>query len=366
MSALEIGTFFGIPVKVHWTFNLLILFIVGMGLYKGMNTEELVGYLVFVLCLFLCVILHEYGHAIAARRYGVKTVDIIISPIGGLARLERLPKKPLQELVVAIAGPLVNVVLGLLIMGGVLIAYNDTSVFNVRTENEALTTLSGFFVMLIYANAALFFFNLIPAFPMDGGRILRALLSMKLGRIQATKIASYIGRGLAVILMLLAFYTGNYMLIIIGVFVFTMARAEYINVNTEEVLTSISAGDVMRTDFTRLHLSDTLQTAYNIVFRRGEKSFVVFDSMGNPSGTLGSFHLSKANKENNLHLYVSQMMSKVIVSAPPERKLIDIFNAMNKQGAVLTIIRDENDEIIGTIDRDIITRVVKMKGGAMA
>ncbi|NNE25533.1 MAG: site-2 protease family protein [Saprospiraceae bacterium] len=223
--SLYIGTYLGIPVKVHWSFGLILL-LIGYIIYdEGFNFQESAALILYVFSLFLCVILHEYGHALAARRYGVGTEDIILSPIGGLARLHRIPENPKQELVIAIAGPLVNLIIALILFLIILIVGQFE-----LTQQESMTMLIhpiGFIQMVLLLNIVLFVFNLIPAFPMDGGRILRAGLSLKLDRLKATRIASITGRFLSVVFMVVGVYYSHYALIFIGLFVYIMAFKEY-------------------------------------------------------------------------------------------------------------------------------------------
>ena len=223
--SLYIGTYLGIPVKVHWSFGLILLLIAYIIYDEGFNVQEGTALILYVFSLFFCVILHEYGHALAARRFDVGTEDIILSPIGGLARLHRIPENPRQELVIAIAGPLVNLVIALILVLVILIVGQ----FDISPQ-ESMTMLVhpiGFIQMVLLLNVVLFVFNLIPAFPMDGGRILRAGLSLKLDRLKATRIASITGRLISIVFMVVGVYYSHYALIFIGLFVYIMAFKEY-------------------------------------------------------------------------------------------------------------------------------------------
>ncbi|MCU0787797.1 MAG: site-2 protease family protein, partial [Verrucomicrobia bacterium] len=185
--SFRLGRLFGVDVYVHFTFILLLGFIgVAHGLAQRSWDAALNGVLFFA-GIFLCVLLHEFGHVLAARRYGIKTRDVTLLPIGGVARLERMPDKPAQELAVALAGPAVNVViaaglaLGLGLGGG-------------WQPLAALSTTGGnLFERLLFANLFLVAFNLLPAFPMDGGRVLRSLLAMRMSAVRATHIAATVG-----------------------------------------------------------------------------------------------------------------------------------------------------------------------------
>ncbi len=175
--------------------------------------------------LFVCVILHEYGHALTAAYYNIPTRDIFILPIGGLARLEYLPESPIKEMVIAIAGPLVNLVIALL-LSLILWVYGRPIDLSVMQNIDGIMSVHGLLIGLLLVNLTLFIFNLIPAFPMDGGRILRASLSIKWGRHKATVIASYIAQVLAMVFFAYGSYNEMMTLSLIGVFIFFTARWE--------------------------------------------------------------------------------------------------------------------------------------------
>lgn len=225
MKALSLGRYFRIPVYVHWSFSLIIIFLSYVIISEGMGLKQASAFSLYILIVFFCVILHEYGHALMARRFGIDTQDIIITPIGGLARLRGMPMDPKGELMIAIAGPLVNLAIAILIF---LLLYT-MGIGIIMPDAEDLTILTnpiGFLHLVLMLNVILFVFNLIPAFPMDGGRILRALLSMKLGLRKATFIASIIGRALALGFIFLAANNKLPGLLFIGIFIFIMAGKE--------------------------------------------------------------------------------------------------------------------------------------------
>ncbi|MGZ9167216.1 MAG: site-2 protease family protein, partial [Anaerolineales bacterium] len=204
----KVGTFAGIDVFVHATFLLLIGWIGYSHWLQYGTLAKVAEGILFILVLFLCVVLHEYGHALTARRYGVKTRDITLYPIGGVARLERMPDKPIEELWVALMGPAVNVVIA-----AVLFVYLFLSQGLVPMTD--LTVASGSFVARVMAvNISLVLFNLIPAFPMDGGRVLRALLAMRMDYVRATQIAANVGQGLAFLFGLFGLFNNPFLLFI--------------------------------------------------------------------------------------------------------------------------------------------------------
>src|SRR5919205_1975362 len=191
-GSFKVGRAFGIDVKVHWTFFLLLIFFAYVGLQ---NTGSLLGALIMIgliVALFFCVLLHEYGHSLVAQRLGIEIQDITLLPIGGLARMKSLPERPIDEVKVAVAGPLVNVVLAPVFFGLALLFGGSLSV---PTDIlSGVGSLGQVFAALGTINVALVVFNLIPAFPMDGGRVLRGLLASRLGPVRATDISSAIGQ----------------------------------------------------------------------------------------------------------------------------------------------------------------------------
>ena len=236
IGAFRIVTVANIPVQIHWTFGLLVAWIGYSGWTEGADTETLLWLYALVFSLFLCVVLHEFGHAMAARRYGIGTHDITLSPIGGVARLDSIPEQPRHEFVVAIAGPAVNVAIALLLglIFGVGLLFQKANVMDVIREMSQGSDFLireyvwlAFVLQLMVANVMLVLFNLIPAFPMDGGRIFRALLSTRIGRLRATLIATRLGQVLAVAFFVMGIWKEQYVTSLIGIFVFYTAAYEY-------------------------------------------------------------------------------------------------------------------------------------------
>ncbi len=251
----------GIDVRVHVTFLLLVAWWGYIGYQAGGAPEAKMNVL-FILLLFLCVLLHEFGHALAARAYGIRTPDITLYPIGGVARLERMPRNPMQELAIAIAGPLVNVAIALMLWLGL-----GMPTAHPADQIGAWRSLAG---GLLQVNLILIAFNLIPAFPMDGGRVLRALLAMRLKHDDATRIAAFVGQGAAIVLAAIGIFgipdsvreipvlgamTGifgsgtNLFLLLIAMFIFSAARQEGAFAGMRAATASMRIADAMVTQY---------------------------------------------------------------------------------------------------------------------
>jgi Zn-dependent protease len=216
--SLKLGKIAGIRIYLHWTFLILPLWVFFNDPARGMGLPNTIQAALFIASLFGCIVLHELGHALAARRYGISTRDITLLPIGGVARMERMPREPKQELWVAVAGPLVNVGIAALL---ILIL----SVLQIPAT-RFLWPYAAFLPPLLVANWVLIVFNLMPAFPMDGGRVLRALLAQRLDYVRATRIAARVGQVMSVLFVIGGFTIPNPMLVLIGVFIFFGARNE--------------------------------------------------------------------------------------------------------------------------------------------
>jgi Zn-dependent protease/predicted transcriptional regulator len=270
--------FAGIGVYMHATFLLLLGWVVIVHWIQGGTVAAVLSGLAFILALFACVILHEFGHALTARRYGIKTRDITLLPIGGVARLERMPDKPVQELWVALAGPAVNVVIAavLLVWLGITSAFEPLS---------ALSVTSGSFVERLAAvNIFLVLFNMVPAFPMDGGRVLRALLAMQMEYTRATQVAAGIGQGLALLFGFLGLFT-NPLLVFIALFVWIGASQETSMVQMKSALAGIPVSRAMLTDYRTLRTDDPLSRAVDLILSGSQQDFPVLDN-GHVAGVL--------------------------------------------------------------------------------
>lgn len=266
----KLGKFAGIDVYIHTTFLLLIGWVGYTYWLEHQDWGEVLMGIVFILTLFLCVILHEYGHALTARKYGVKTRDITIYPIGGVARLERMPEKPIEELWVAIMGPAVNVV----IAAGLFAYLYLTS--NLVPLNQLTVASGSFLERIMVVNITLVLFNLLPAFPMDGGRVLRAILAMNMDYVRATQIASNVGQGFAFLIGFIGLF-GNPFLLFIAFFVWIGASQEASMVQMKNAISGIPVGRAMLTEYQFLSPRDPLSRMAQLMLAGSQHDFPVID-----------------------------------------------------------------------------------------
>ena len=270
-SAWSLFAFKGIRVQLHWTFPLLIVWVAGTAVMEGMRPALVLQQVAYVLVLFACVVLHEFGHALTAMRYGVRTRSITLYPIGGVASLERIPEKPAQELAVALAGPAVNLVIALVV--GTVLWISGGAI--VLADPEQQVGLGALAAVVVAGNLGLLLFNMIPAFPMDGGRVLRALLALRMDRVRATRIAAVLGRFIAFGFIAAALYWKQPVLGLIGLFVIMGASAEKRMVETQGALRGVRVRDVMRTRFWTLPPTASVQQAADELLTGGDHHLVV-------------------------------------------------------------------------------------------
>lgn len=313
-GSFQIARIFDIPLQVHWSFALLLLGGMYFGYTQSWDLPQTMWAVSLVLALFTCVVLHEFGHALTARRYGVQTKDIILSPIGGVARLDRLPDHPRQEFMVAIAGPAVNILLSILLAPYLLFREaTRLQVFSFFDRNANvffldLTPVDEFLIALFIVNVILALFNLLPAFPMDGGRILRAILSLRLGRTRATRIAAYLGQALAVGFVVYGFWYWSPVTAFIGIFVFLTASNENRMVQLEDRLQQHTVGEIHRQLFTKIFYYDLMERPVEQLTLGMERNFLVFDERQNVVGSLGEQQLMAAIREKDFGAPVAAYM----------------------------------------------------------
>lgn len=271
MKSWKIAEVAGIGVYVHWSFLILPLLIGGSALSSGAGVAGAIQSVLFVFAIFGCVVLHELGHALTARRFGIGTRSITLLPIGGVASLDRMPKNPLHELAVAVAGPAVNVV----IAGLLFLVLMGTGMVNLMLNEKAIH--DQFLVQLLWANIALVIFNMLPAFPMDGGRVLRSLLATSISHARATRIAATVGQIMAMLFALVGILSGYWMLVFVAAFVFFAGKAEADMARAEAATAGWRVGDAMRRQFQLVPSDITLDEAARSVLFVQQDDFPVID-----------------------------------------------------------------------------------------
>ncbi|RPI22668.1 MAG: site-2 protease family protein [Acidobacteria bacterium] len=336
----RIGSVLGIPIYVHATFLLIIAWVALSHWLQGQTLQSTIWGILFVLALFACVVLHEFGHALTARRYNIRTRDITLLPIGGVARLERMPENPWEELWVALAGPAVNVVIAALLF---LILWTTGTLQPIGNLGVAQ---GSFLERLLVVNLFLVGFNLLPAFPMDGGRVLRALLATRLSYTRSTQIAASIGQGMALLFGFIGFLS-NPFLIFIAFFVWVGAAQEASMVLMRSSLAGIPVSQAMQTDFRVLEAADTLGTAVDMILAGSQQDFPVTDR-GQLIGVLTRGELLKALAQRPLGTSVREFMHNNFVVVDSFEMLEVALSRLN-ECACNTIPVLRNGRLVGLL-----------------
>lgn len=339
-GSLHLGRLWGIPVKIHWTFGYIILWILYSSFSEGVGLNGALWFGVFVMTLFVCVILHEYGHALTARKFGIHTQDIILTPLGGIARLDKMPDKPWQELLVAIAGPLVNVLIALFILLYIYffpkfgINNWDGDVYQLYSDKTK------FPAAVLMVNIGLVAFNLLPIFPMDGGRVLRALLAMKLNKVKATRIAMRVGQVLAIGLVILGYYNGSITMSLIGVFIFYSAYMEYRQTKAEGFLSQHTLEEAADDNLATLDVTELITNAREFIRFTNQALFPVLDG----ENVVGSLRATDF-EDSDLDPYspISSMALRPVWSVNSQTKFEDVFKYfINDKGDLVVLKKDDN------------------------
>lgn len=344
--SFSIGRLFGSDIRVHATFFLLLLWI-GLVSYADAGLSGALTSVLFVIALFACVVAHEFGHALTARRYGIRTPDITLLPIGGMARLEKMPDQPRQEILVALAGPAVNLVIWLVI--DLFLGPNGQSEVLVTLDQLTPQTFLG---QLAAVNLFLAVFNLLPAFPMDGGRVLRALLQTRMPRPRATATAAQAGQVVAFLMAFAALATGNMILLLVAFFVFVAGNAESKDVSMRAATRHMQARDAMITSYESLAPSDPLQTAATTLIRTTQHEFPVLALDGTLAGFLTRNALFAAMAEDGAAMRpVESLMERDIPSVRLETPLEQVTETLYK-GAPAIVVASAEGKMLGYITRE--------------
>mgnify|MGYP001486972769 CR=1 FL=1 len=340
--SILLGRFAGTEVRIHLTFFLLLAwFAISAGSRGGQAAA--VDAVVFIIAVFACVLAHEYGHVLMARRFGIGTRDITLLPIGGVASIERMPEKPGQELLIALAGPAVNVVIAIL-----LFTFFGANVDPERMAQALQDQQLDLVTRLALVNVILVVFNMIPAFPMDGGRVLRALLSYVTTRAQATRIAAAIGQAMAFGLGFLGLF-GNPLLLFIALFVFLAASHESYAVELDEATKGVSMRQATITSFATLDTQSTVKDAVEALLATSQKEFPVTDGAGRLRGVVTRDGMIRALSKSGPDTPVLDVMEREVATINKRAPLADAVAALHTGRQALVGIVDDEDRVVGII-----------------
>lgn len=355
--SFQIARISGINIKVHISFFLVLL--LGGMQWAGVGDNGVQGFLfgaVLMILLFTCVTLHELGHSLVAQRFGIPVHEITLLPLGGVAQLGKNPEKPMQELLIAIAGPLVNVVIAIILL---IVTGGATNALNVLGgRGELLNQLNDtsprtMLYWLLGANVSLFLFNLIPAFPLDGGRVLRALLAMGLGYPRATRIAAIIGQALAIVLGILGFISGNFILILIAVFVFFGASQENTVAQSKTVLTTQKVGDAYNRHALTLQIGDRVSKVVDYILTSYQPDFAVMQG-SNLIGIVRREDVLRSLALQTNDAFVTEIMNRDFQRIDAGKSLDEVREFMSEQAVRIVAVFSGN-QYLGLVSSDDLT-----------
>jgi stage IV sporulation protein FB len=351
--SFTIGRIAGTDVRVHATFLLLVAW-AAFASYRTAGPDAAIDDTLFLLALFACVVLHEFGHILMARRFGVRTPDVILLPIGGVARLERIPDDPKQELLIALAGPAVTLAIAAVLFAAAMLLglhYSPESV---------LASRQPFLLRLMAANIFLLLFNLLPVFPMDGGRAARALLARRLGLMRATRIAGGIGQFSAIVMGIVGFMAGAPLLMLIALFVYLGAGAETTAVETRLVGAGLTVAQMMVTDFRTVPIHATLSTAVELLLAGEQREFPVVDNEGRAEGLLTRDNLIRGLHVRGPGATVGEVMAAGIPTVTTTLPFQQALERLKSSGLPALPVIDDN-RLVGLLTLDNITDLLMVR-----
>lgn len=340
-GSLTLGRIAGIRIAVHWTFLLLVAWVIFIYVQQGETLLGAMRGVGLLAAVFACIVLHELGHALTARRFGIQTRDITLLPIGGVARLQRTPEHPTQELLVAVGGPVVTAVLAALLFAAVLLTGSVGDLFQLQLVG------GNFLAKLAWVNTFLLLFNLLPAFPMDGGRMFRAVLHYEMDYVKATRIAATVGQAMAFGFGILGLFSFNVILIIIAFFVYLGASAEARMVEQRAFTRGVAVRDVMVTQFRVLSPDATLADAVEALIAGEQQDFPVVEN-DEVVGMLTRDELIKGLEAGKRDRPVREVMRTDCAAVDEQQSLDEVFQRMRGGGCTTVPVR-RNGHIVGMI-----------------
>jgi Zn-dependent protease/predicted transcriptional regulator len=338
----------GIQLRIHVTFLLLIAWL-AFTYYGSGRSPEAAFWAVLILVIFVCVVLHEFGHALMAKAFGINTPDITLLPIGGVARLERMPEEPAQELAIAAAGPMVNVIIALgAFAGGARFHYPPT-------------LQHGFISGILTINVVLFLFNLLPAFPMDGGRVLRALLAIRIPYARATQVAANIGQGFAFVFGFYGLYNTNPFLLFIAFFVYIGASQEAALAQMRDISRRFPVSSAMVREFRTLPVSATLEEAVDALLATSQHDFPVVAEDSNVAGLLTRHDLIAALRKNDPALRVGDVMRRDIPTVTIGTRFEEAFRIMQECNCPAVPVLDRMKRLVGLLTSENVSELMMVQ-----
>ena len=343
--SIKIFSIFGIPVELHISFLILIIFIYLIALLNVIPYVNLLT-AVLITLIFATVVIHELSHCYVAKRYGIKIERIVLLPIGGISEMEEIPDDPAEELRIALAGPLSNLVIAVLLYFILILSKNYLSI-----------VLAGALYYFIIVNLLLGLFNLLPAFPMDGGRILRAFLAERMSLIRATRISASIGKQFAIVMAIIGVFF-NFLLILIAVYVYLGAESEYRSVLLSTLLENDKVQDVMTTDVHTLNPDNTVKEALKVMFKEKHMGYPVTQD-GKLVGII-TFHDISKIPEDERETSIKDIMTRDLILSKPDEELIETIEKLNKYriGRVPVV---EDDQLVGIVSKTDLTNTLQKK-----
>jgi Zn-dependent protease/CBS domain-containing protein len=341
----------GIDVRIHVTFALLLVWIAASEYLGSGSIANAAEGVLFVVAVFATIVLHELGHALTARRFGAHTREITLLPIGGIARLEHMPRRPMHELAMAAAGPAVNVAIGLGLLAALAILGGHSGA---EVLVSGATGVVAFLARLMWVNFALCVFNLVPAFPMDGGRILRALLATRVRHVRATRIAARLGQAIAIAFGLLGLF-GNPVLVLIAVFVWFGAVAEMADAEMRAGLEGVTVETAMEKSFRTLGPAEPLERAVALLLEgpQHELPIVVGD---HAIGLVGRRELFAALRQHRLDAPV-RVALRAFETAAPSTPVTDLLARLREGG---TMVVAEEGRLVGLLTVENVSELVSV------
>ncbi len=352
--SFRLATIAGTEIRIHLTFLLLVGWY-GYGAWQSDGLEAARASVIFLLLVFLCILLHEFGHIAMARRFGIRTPDVLLSPIGGVARLERMPEEPRQELLVALAGPLVTLLIAVGLWG-VMRAF-DTGGSLLSFDPGRIRLLPSLFQVNVFLLA----FNLIPAFPMDGGRVLRALLASRIGMVRGTRIAARTGQIFAFAFAGIGLWSSSFILLIIAGFIYLAAGAEANAVETRAAGRGMTVAEMMVTDLRTLRVYATLGDAAALLLAAEQREFPVVDNDGRLEGLLTRDDLVRGLASHGVDASVQTVMTVSLVPLTPATPFDEAVQRLRGQRLQAIPVVTDDRRVVGMVTSDNLTDLILLQ-----